>query len=253
MLAATHDPAAADGLATLLVSEDERARMDAARGLADLGDARAANALVQLAQNENTETGRDALDALMLIRAPEIAAALTPMLEDERFLGRRASVIRVLGKSGATAAAPTLLRNLDGDDIAPAALALADLGDDRGFDALMRIIPRGRDQDFAQYMGMAGVPLQREYDNRTAAVRALGRYGRAEAAEALMTIIEDPQDDIRLRNDAGLALGAIANDEILQQVLSKVQQTDLEEATRRYYLGALWQRRAAPSGPRCSI
>ena len=88
---------------------------------------------------------------------------------------------------------------------------------------------------------MAGVPHEMEYNNRTAAVRAIGRYGRPDAAEALMTIIEDPQDDIRLRNDAGLALGAIATDEIVETVITKIQQTDLDEAARRFYLGALWQ------------
>jgi HEAT repeat protein len=80
-----------------------------------------------------------------------------------------------------------------------------------------------------------------EYNNRTAAVRAIGRFGRPDASEALMTIIEDPQDDIRLRNDAGLALGAIATDEIVETVITKIQQTDLDEAARRFYLGALWQ------------
>jgi HEAT repeat protein len=242
MLRATHDPAAADALASALSSTDEMTKIEAAKGLAEIGDQRAVPALLELATNENPGTGRDALDALMMVPSPEIVAPLMPLLTDERFLNRKSSVMRVLGRSGARDAGPVLRRELEGDDIASAALALADLQDEEGYRALMRIIPRGRDQDFAAYQGMAGVPLQREYDNRTAAVRAIGRYGRPDAAEALMTIIEDPQDDIRLRNDAGLALGAIASDEVLQQVLAKIQQTDLDEAARRFYLGALWQR-----------
>ncbi|WP_053235298.1 HEAT repeat domain-containing protein [Sandaracinus amylolyticus] len=243
MLRATHDPAAADALAGMLASEDEMTRTEAAHGLAELGDVRAAPALLAIAQATPADAGRNALDAMLSLEIPaEIASQLVPMLSNDAFLNRRSSVMRVLGRARSRDAETALVRNLEGDDIASAALALADMGSDAGYTALMRIVPRGRDQDFAQYMGMAGVPLQREYDNRTAAVRAIGRYGRVDAAEAMMTIIEDPQDDIRLRNDAGLALGAIADDAVLQQVLAKVQQTDLDEAARRYYLGALWQR-----------
>lgn len=242
MLRASHDPAAADALAGILSSDDEMTRIEAAHGLAELGDARAVPVLIELASSPTLDTGRDALDALMLVQSPLIAPGVLPLLEDDRFVNRRASVMRVLGVSGAREAGPALRRHIEGDDIASAALALADLEDESGYDALMRILPRPANENFAQYQGMAGVPLQHEFDNRTAAVRAIGRYGRAEAAEALMRIIEDPMDDIRLRNDAGLALGAVANDAILQQVLAKIQQTDLDEAARRFYLGALWQR-----------
>ncbi|MDQ3030937.1 MAG: HEAT repeat domain-containing protein [Myxococcota bacterium] len=242
MLRATHDPAAADALAGLLSSEDEMTRIEAAHGLAELGDARAVPALVALAQNESTEVGRNALDALLLVESPDMVEPLLPMLSDDRFLGRRASVMRVLGRSGAQEAGPILVRNLETDDVATAAMSLAELNYEPAYDQLLRMIPRPRDIDFAQYGGMAGVPHQREYDNRTAAVKAIGRYGRVEAAPILMTIIEDPQDDVRLRNDAGLALGAIADDAVLQQVLAKIQQTDLDEVARRFYLGALWQR-----------
>ncbi len=241
MLRATHDPAAADALASQLDSADEHLRMEAASGLAEIADVRAVPVLVQLAQSTSLETGRDALDMLMLVRSPEVASALIPMLGEERFLGRRASVIRVLGRTGSPDAGRELMQHLDGDDIASAATALAELNYDPAFDALLRMIPRPRDVDFSAYQGMAGVPHEMEYNNRTAAVRALGRFGRPEAAPALQAIIEDPQDDIRLRNDAGLALGAVATDEILETVIGKIQQTDLDEVARRFYLGALWQ------------
>lgn len=241
MLRATHDPAGADALATQLTSEDEHLRIEAASGLAEVGDPRCVPVLVQLAQSESLETGRDALDMLMLAHTPEMVPALLPMLSDDRFLGRRASVLRVLGRSGVASVGHDIAEHLDGDDIASAAMALAELNDDAGYATLMRMIPRPRNVDFSAYQGMAGVPHEMEYNNRTAAVRAIGRYGRADAAEALMTIIEDAQDDIRLRNDAGLALGAIATDEIVETVITKIQQTDLDEAARRFYLGALWQ------------
>lgn len=241
MLRATHDPAGADALASMLTNADEHIRIEAASGLAEVGDPRAVPVLVTLAQSESLETGRDALDMLMLAHTPEMVPALLPMLSDDRFLGRRASVLRVLGRSGVASAGRDIAQHLDGDDIASAAMALAELNDDAGYTTLMHMIPRPRNVDFSAYQGMAGVPHEMEYNNRTAAVRAIGRYGRPDAAETLMTIIEDPQDDIRLRNDAGLALGAIADDEILEQVITKVRQADLDEAARRYYLGALWQ------------
>lgn len=241
MLRATHDPAGADALATQLGSADEHLRIEAASGLAEIGDPRCVPVLVQLAQSESLETGRDALDMLMLAHTPEVVPALRPMLSDDRFLGRRASVLRVLGRSGVAEAGHDIAQHLDGDDIASAAMALAELNDDDGYRTLMGMIPRPRNVDFSLYQGMAGVPHEMEYNNRTAAVRAIGRYGRPDAAEALMTIIEDAQDDIRLRNDAGLALGAIATDEIVETVITKIQQTDLDEAARRFYLGALWQ------------
>lgn len=241
MLRETHDPAAADGLATVLDTADEDIKIQAAQGLAELGDARAVPALLELAQHEDMQKGRDALDALRLLGSADAAPTLVRMLTDDRFANRRASTLLALGATRSQSAESSLLRALDSDDISSAALALAALDSNRGYTTLTRMIPRPADKNFAEHQGQSGVALQREFDNRTAAVRAIGRYGRPEAAPLLMTIIEDPQDDIRLRNDAGLALGAVANDEILSAVLSKVQQTELDDAARRFYLGALWQ------------
>ncbi len=242
MLRSTHDPAAADALAGLLGSEDLETRLEAAHGLAEIGDARAIPALLTIAQGDNLDDARDALESMLLLESAAVVPALLPMLEDQRFLGRRASIMRVLGRSGAPdQAGPALARHLSGDDIATAALALAEVNYEPAYATLMRMIPRPRNVDFSAYMGMAGVPHEREYQDRTAAVRAIGRYGRPESAAALMTIIEDPQDDIRLRNDAGLALGAVADDEVLRTVLTKLESTDVEDIARRFYLGALWQ------------
>jgi hypothetical protein len=57
-----------------------------------------------------------------------------------------------------------------------------------------------------------------------------------------MTIIEDPEDDRRLRQDAGFALGAIATDETLRTVLEKIRDPNLDEVARRFYVVALWQK-----------
>lgn len=242
MIRTTHDPAGADALASLLDSSDESIRLTAASGLAELGDARGVPVLLALATGTDLNRARDALDMLALVQSPEVPRALQPMLENEQFLARRAGVIKALGRSGSPDAGRLLVRALESDDVGVAALALAELNYEPAYRTLLQMVPRPRDTPFNQHAGMAGVALEDAFNKRTAAVRALGRYGRVDAAEALMTIVEDAEDDPRLRNDAGLALGAVADDAVLEQVLTKVQSTDLDEAARRFYLGALWQR-----------
>jgi HEAT repeat protein len=206
--------------------------------------------LLEIARGTELGRARDALDMLALVQSPEVPEVLGDMVGDETYLARRAGMLKALGRSGAPEAGRVLVRELEGDDIATAAMALAELGYEPAYDQLLRMVPRPRDTPFNQHAGMAGVALETAYQNRTAAVRALGRYGRPEAAEALMTIVEDAEDDPRLRNDAGLALGAVATDEILGQVIDKIQATDLDDAARRYYLGALWQHPSRPIATR---
>jgi HEAT repeat protein len=250
MIRGTHDPAGADALASLLTSTDDVAKLEAASGLAELGDARGVPVLLEIGRGTELGRARDALDMLALVQSPEVPEVLGDMVGDETYLARRAGMLKALGRSGAPEAGRVLVRELEGDDIATAAMALAELGYEPAYDQLLRMVPRPRDTPFNQHAGMAGVALETAYQNRTAAVRALGRYGRPEAAEALMTIVEDAEDDPRLRNDAGLALGAVATDEILGQVIDKIQATDLDDAARRYYLGALWQHPSRPIATR---
>ncbi len=243
MLRNTHDPASADPLASLLAHSNELVRIEAARGLAALGDARAVPVLLTLAQGESLNTARDALDDLKLVTSPEVAPALIPMLEGDQFMARRSGVMSALGNTGSPEAARALMRHLEGDDMPTAAAALADLQSDEAFTALLRLIPRPRDEDWSQYDGMCGVVHEPQLNIRTGAIRAIGRYGRPDedAVEALTTIVEDPQDDVRLRSEAGAALGGLADDAVLEMLIGKIQQTDLDEAARRFYLNALWQ------------
>ncbi len=238
MLAVSHDPRAADTLAGLLDSQDAEMKQDAAFGLAALGDARAVPVLLELAQGDDLTIGREALSKIQFLGAEQAADGLLAMLDDERFLGRRANILRALGRSGATHAGPVIERYLEGDDVASAAAALADLNYDPAYSRLLRSIPRPHDQDFS----VPSVSNETAFMNRTAAVRAIGRYGRPDATEDLMTIIEDPMDDRRLRQDAGFALGAIATDETLHTVLEKVRDPNLDEVAKRYYVVALWQK-----------
>jgi HEAT repeat protein len=243
MLRNTHDPASADPLASLLGHSNELVRIEASRGLAALGDVRAVPVLLTLAGGTSLNTARDALDDLKLVTGPEVAAALIPMLEGDEFMGRRSGVMGALGNTGSPEAARALMGHLEGDDMPTAAAALADLDSDDAFEALLRVVPRPRDEDWAQYDGMCGVTHEPELNLRTGAIRALGRFGRPDprAVEALTTLVEDPQDDVRLRSEAGAALGGLADDTVLETLIAKIQQTDLDEAARRFYLNGLWQ------------
>ncbi|MCB9591817.1 MAG: HEAT repeat domain-containing protein [Sandaracinaceae bacterium] len=237
MLANSHDPRAADPLAEYVSSDNNDMSQAASFGLAELGDGRAVPGLLRLAQGLDLTVGREALAKIQRLGVPDAADGLVEMLGDEQFLGRRANLLRALGTTGATHVGPVLQRYLDGDDIASAAAALADLDYDPAYAGMLRAIPRPRDVDFST----PSVSNEMPFMNRTAYVRALGRYGRPDAAEALMTIIEDPLDDRRLRNDAGLALGAIADEETLRTVLARIHADDLDEVAKRYYVTALWQ------------
>jgi HEAT repeat protein len=243
MLHNTHDPAAADALASQLGHTSELVRIEAAHGLADLGDARSVPVLLTLAQGPSLETARDALDHLKLVTSPEVAPALIPMLEGDQWVARRAGVLRALGRSSTPSAARALMGHLEGDDMPSAAIALAELGSDEAFRTMLGLIPRPDDEDWAQYDGMCGVVHEPQLNIRTGAIRAIGRYGRPDedAVETLVAVVEDPEDDVRLRSEAGTALGAIADDTTLEMLIGKIQQTDLDEAARRFYLNALWQ------------
>lgn len=236
MLAASHDPQAADPLAAFIDSDNDDLKQESAFGLAELGDERAVPALIELAQGLDLQVAREALSKLQELGAEAAAAPLSDMLGEERFLARRANMLRALGNTGNTTAGPAIERELEGDDIASAAMALADLDYDPAYDRFLGMLPRG-DTDFST----PSVANETAFMNRTAAVRALGRYGRPDAAEPLMEIIEDPLDDRRLRHDSGLALGAVATPEVLTQIIARLQDANLDEVAKRYYVSALWQ------------
>ena len=237
MLANGHDPRAADTLAEYVMSDNDDLQQEACFGLAELGDGRAVPGLLALARGLDLTVGREALSKIQALGVPEAADGLVEMLEDEQFLARRANMLRALGTTGATHVGPALERAMDGDDVGSAAAALADLNYDPAYRRMLDMIPRPRDVDFSQ----PSVANEMPFMNRTAAVRSLGRYGRPDAAEALMTIIEDPLDDRRLRHDAGLSLGAVAEEETLHAILERIRADDLDEVAKRYYVTALWQ------------
>lgn len=253
LLAETHDPRAADKLAELLVSEDEEIKSTCAVALADLGDERAVTTLVELAGGEAEGIADDALQALQRLGSPASAEGLLALLPDScpeepgpdmpAGCFRQAGLLRALGSTGEQSVGRRLEAALSGVDSPAAANALAILDYDPAYARLLELTERPADVDMAA-SNAADRSLTNEdlLRQRRGAIQAMGRYGRPDAGEALMTIVEDTSDDYELRGSAAASLGKCASAEMMQQVIAKVQDESVDEAARRYYVQALWQR-----------
>ena len=235
LLRDTHDPRVADTFAGLVSHEDPDIAQTAALALADLGDARAVPTLIELAKAEDRTTALDALDALALVADPAVAEALVPMLKDNP--GRKASVIKAIGKSGASKAGSIIMNELGGDDVEAAAFALADLKYDPAYKKLLDMIKRPKNVDFS----VPSVSTEEIVRDREIAIRGLGRFGRPGAIAPLTTIVEDPTDSPKLRAAAGAVIGQLADEEALPAIIAKAKDGALDESTREFFVQGLWQ------------
>lgn len=235
MLRDSHDPRVADTFAQLVNDEDADIKETSARALAELGDARALPALLELIKSEDRTTALDALDALALVAKPQVADALIPMLKDNP--GRKASLLKAIGKSGSPTAGAAVAKELGGDDIEAAAFALGDLKYEPAYKGLIAQLKRPKDVDFSK----PSVPTEEIVRNREIAIRALGRYGKPDAVPGLMTLIEDPADSAKLRAVAGSVLGQLADQKTLATIITKAKNSALDETTRVNYVQGLWQ------------
>lgn len=231
-----HDPRVADQLAQLAQAEDQDTRVEAAHGLAELGDPRAVPILLELAKDEDDSMAQRALAALEDLGHPSAAEGLLAMLDD--FPGRKASIFSALGTSGAEEAGPRLVKALEGDDVGAAATALGRLEYEPAFPKLLKMVDRPKDVDFTK----PSVVSEMAYRNRVEALRGLAYFGRPEAADKLIEVIEDPEDDYRIQAEAGKALGLIADDALKQRILQKIQNKELEKDMRVAYVQGLWRK-----------
>jgi HEAT repeat protein len=243
LLRKTFDPRSADAFAALLNDADEDIRVDSAQGLAELGDARAVPALVAMAAVDDDDSANDALDALRQLADPSAAEGLLPMLTDEKYMARKAAMMRALGTSHAQAACSALEKELKGDDIGAAAKGLAQVPCDRSYGTLVGMLKRDKKIDFSR----PSVVTEMAYRNRFEAIQALGYFGKPDpkAVKELMTIVEDIEDDARLGVTAGSTLGLIADDELYDVLLSKINDTKLDERVRVAYVSGLWRKPSA--------
>jgi HEAT repeat protein len=235
LLRDTHDPRVVETFAKLTNDADADIKQTAALALADYSDPRAVPTLLELAKSTDRTTSLDALDALALVAKPEVADALIPMLKDNP--GRKANLIKAIGKSGSKTAGAVIAKELEGDDIETAAFALADLKYEPTYKKLLDSIKRPKDVDFSK----PSIPTEEIVRDREIGIRALGRYGKPDAIPALATIVEDGTDSVKLRAIAGAVLGQLADQRALAEIVAKAKLTSLDEATRAFYVQGLWQ------------
>lgn len=242
LLAESHDRRVVDTLAGLLSDESLEVRARAARALAGFGDRRAVPVLMEMTGlSDNDEMVSDALEDLRHVASPEITAQLGAMVETHAY--RKAVVLRALGATGDSAAARYLERELSGDDVAAAARALAELDHDASYRKLLGWVARPRNVDMTAF-NAADRSLTNELLllKRKAAIQAMGIYGRTDAIDALMTVVEDGNDDYELRGMAAASIGQIGDAEAIARVIEKINDASTDEHARRYYVQTLWQR-----------
>ena len=200
VLRESHDRRVADNLAALVNDPDIDIRASAALALADFGDQRATDALFSLTVLPDPETAgtpdaapeisddtmSDAIEALRWVASPAITNRLADMLETHTY--RRSAILAALGSTGDRNAERIIEKELEGDDAPMAARALAMLGLESSFRKLVDMVPRPDDVDMAAY-NAADRSLTNEdlLRKRKGAIIAMGRFGRPEAIEQLMT------------------------------------------------------------------
>ncbi len=240
LLRKTYDARSADALAAVINDQDEDTREEAAHALAELGDARAVPPLVALANSEEDDVATDAIDSLRRLANPAAAPALLELFD--KFPYRKAAIMRALGATGATDAGPKLMKELEGDDIGAAARALGQLKYEPAFSVMLATLPRSKykDIDFSR----PSVPSEMAYRNRLEAMQGLALFARPDEklVKELTVIIEDPADDFRLGEVAGAVLGQIADAGVYQLMLTKIMDANLDERIRTAYATGLWRK-----------
>ena len=237
LLRDTHDPRVADTFAKLLGDADADIKQTSASALAELGDARVDAGAARAGQVRGPHHfARRPRRARRMVAKPEVADALLPMLKDNP--GRKASLIKAIGKSGSTTAGASLVEGARGRRPRGGRVRARRPQVRAGLQASCSpCIKRPKDVDFSK----PSVPTEEIVRNREIAIRALGRYGKPDAIPALVTIIEDGTDSAKLRAIAGAVLGQLADQKTLADIIAKAKSPALDEATRTYYVQGLWQ------------
>jgi HEAT repeat protein len=236
MLRKTHDPRSGDALAAFSKAQNERILVEAAHGLAEIGDTRAVKPLLTLANSENESVANESIEALASLRDPSAGPALMELYEEYPY--RKAAILRAIGASHYEAACPTLRKEMDGDDIGAAIKAIGELPCPEYYSTLVKMLKRPPELDFT----VPSLSIEENYRNRIEVMRGLRYFGKTDpaAVKALMTIIEDPDDDFRLVDAAGVCLGQIADEKVLTAMLERIQDEGREERVRVAYAQGLW-------------
>ena len=156
-------------------------------------------------------------------RSPASSAGLLALLKG--FPGRKASILRALGACRALQAGPVIQKELGGDDVAAAAKALGQIPYPKAYATLLGMLKRDPDIDFSR----PSVVNEMAFLTRRAAIVGLAYFGKPDpkAIGEFVTIIEDAEDDYRLRRQAGQTLGLIADDALRATILQKITDANL--------------------------
>lgn len=254
LVAESYDRRAIPTLAALLNEEDEEIRDDAAVALANFGDVRCLDVLLANAKSEDDAKATEALRALKALANPAATPGLLDLLpanacppepgpDMPQGCYRQATILAALGTAGDASAGKRVEMALDGQDAPAAAQALGQLQYEPAYRELKKRVVRPANLEMAA-SNAAERSLANEdvLQKRKGAIIAMGWYGRGEAAEPLMKVVEDEADDFELRGLAASALGKVADADTMATVVQKVRDTSVPENTRRYYLRALWQK-----------
>lgn len=271
LLRAQQDPGAGDALfealqaATGTELQAQQMKRDAVFGLAEIGDPRAVDGLVQYVQYGLTHLDPNATQEAKLAleqirRIPGAAArakdALVAVLRDPHSDAMRTPVLMAL----ATAGDPSL-----GSQIAPF-LSQPDAQDGAAVALCMLHAPECFGRVVTQVRMPAGLRMADEtvrdepvFISRRNAIRALGWVtynagpnqppvppaGRAAAIRELRRIVEDANDRRGLREEAGYSLAAIADDATLAEIGARATDESVPVETRLFYIYALRGRSSA--------
>ncbi len=252
LLMELQDPTAGDALFAIMNSipltetnvELRIIRNNACFGLADIGDPRAADGLLEIAKypigrpfdaNADMEA-KQAMDKLVRIpgAAARVKAGLLELLPRADFM--RTQILLALGASEDASIGPQVARYLTDEQAQEgAARAVCRLRYAPGIQTLRGQIRRPANVRMDQQT----IQNEQLYIKRRNAIRGLAWSGDARVAPDLMRIIEDSADEPRLREDAGNTLATLADDAALQQVAQRALDTTKPADVRGFYLRAL--------------
>lgn len=216
-LACLGDRRAVKPLCELLEKDPEQVvQFAAAKALGRLGDEQAVDALIAAMKHPKYQVRQAAITSLGVIGVEKARKPLRKALKspDKRV---RASAIGMLGEIGDKQSYKALLAALGEKDLVvlnAAVFAMKIMGDEKAIEPLTRVLgARLRNQPFTTERrldrGIRYIGHYYGWSPRSGASRALARIGGQKAADALMTALRDPKDDV-VRN-AAIALGEMGD------------------------------------------
>jgi HEAT repeat protein len=223
--------------------------------LEELGDPRAGEGLIKVAQEEYTPSRDSIIDGAIrsvgILKVPGAESVLLEMLAAKK--GRPATILNALGRLGepglGAKIAPFTQCAEDVDvltgsdcDRETALKALGRLRWPNALKLLEETAERRPDDKVATRIESRDVGSEYRLRDRIAAFDGLALLGDAAASELLTKTIEDVEDDPEVRYMAARALAYSLNDELAAGVLAKLRDGALDAETRAYYATALWQR-----------